>query len=396
VARFLCAWEFGGDLGHVRRLIPIARELRVRGHEVSVAFRDSSYLHEAMREGIEAFVAPLLRAPREMSIAPLNFSDMLLNLGFEDPAGLAGALRAWGSLFALLRADVVVCDYAPTALLAARNAGLPRVTVGTGFSVPRAEDPLPALRHWAAADPNVLRALDDRLLAAIRKALEGSGAAPPAAARDILEANADLLCTFRELDPFAPREAGEYVGPQGDAATGLDIGWGDAPRPRVFAYLKPRSARFEAVLAGLRAMDVSAIVAAPGLAPERAAAASTRSLRVVPSTVNLERVLPGSDLCVAHGGPGLAARALVAGVPMALLPEHLEQYLVASRLAKGGGAALVSPEEAPPDFGQWLTQLLAHAPLREAAARHAEAHRGFSFDAATRLAADRIEQAAGA
>ncbi|HEY4998771.1 MAG TPA: nucleotide disphospho-sugar-binding domain-containing protein [Usitatibacter sp.] len=396
MARVLCAWEFGGDLGHVRRLVPIAVELRAMGHEVAVAFRDSAYLEMARAEGFESFIAPLLRAPRTVSPSPLNFSDVLLNLGFDDRRGLAGALRAWRSFYELMAPDVVVADYAPTGLIAAREAGIPRVTVGSGFSLPVLQDPLPALRPWASIDRGVLRALDDRLLESVRASLGAMAEPAPRHAFELFEAQAHLLCTFPEIDPFGPRQGVEYVGPQGDATSGLDLRWRDTPGKRVFAYLKPRNPRFEAVLSGLRALDAEVLVAAPGMAPDQAQAASTARMLVVGEAVNLDLVLPGASLCVAHAGSGLAARALVAGVPMALLPLQLEQFLIAKRIENAGSAAVVSPEEAAPDFGPWLASLLDRASLREAAARHAEAHRGHSFAAATKRAAERIAAVARA
>ena len=292
MARVLCAWEFGGDLGHVRRLIPIARELRAMGHEVTTAFRDSSFTEYAYSEGFETFIAPLLRVQPQVNPSPLNFSDVLLNLGFQDVNGLSGAMVAWNCLFDLLEPDVLVADYAPTAIVTARLRSIRSVAIGTGFSVPPMRDPIPAMRTWLAADPGVLRAIDARLLECVRKAAGQHAARLPAHAFELLKPDANLLCTFAEIDPFAPRGEGEYVGPQGDATTGMTVEWKRQSGPRVFAYLKPRNPRFDAVLAGLASLDAEVVVAAPGLAADRAKAMSTASMRVVPAAVNLELLLP--------------------------------------------------------------------------------------------------------
>ncbi len=397
MARVLCAWEFGGDLGHVRRLLPIARALRAMGHSTVFAFRDSAYLHGVLAEGFEAFVAPLLRVPPAVSVSPLNFSDILLNLGFDDAAGLHGALRAWRSLYALVEPAIVVADYAPTALIAAATLELPRVTIGTGFSQPRLAHPMPALRPWEPSDPNVLRAIDDRVVGAVRAALAGVSQRAPDHAAGLFEASAHLLCTFDDLDPFGARADVEYLGPQGDAVSGVSLDWprGEG-RARVFAYLKPNDARFNAVVDALARLDADVIVAAPGLAPESALLASRGAMRVVASTVNLERIVGGASLIVSHAGPGLAARGLAAGVPFALMPLHLEQYLVAKRVRAGGSAELVSPDEPPPDFHAWFARLLGNVALREAASAHADRLRGYSFEAGTRRAAERIAALASA
>ena len=40
MARIVFAWELGGHTGHVTTLMPIARALRARGHEVQFLLRD--------------------------------------------------------------------------------------------------------------------------------------------------------------------------------------------------------------------------------------------------------------------------------------------------------------------------------------------------------------------
>jgi UDP:flavonoid glycosyltransferase YjiC (YdhE family) len=394
MARVLCAWEFGGDLGHVRRLIPIARELRTMGHDVSIAFRDSAFLFNSRSEGFETFIAPLLRAQRDMNPSPLNFSDVLLNLGFGDARGVAGALRAWHSMFEMIKPDVLVAEYAPTALIAGLLAGIRRVTVSAGFSVPLLSDPLPDLRPWQPTDPKVLRALDDRLLATVRQAAGSEANRIPSRASGLFHADAHLLCTFPEIDPFGPRPGVDYLGPPRDSTGGEDLRWTREAGPRVFAYLKARSRRFEAVIAALQSLDAEVIAAVPGLAADRAKSMSTPSMRVVPNAVNLDSVMPGASLVVCHAGAGVPARAMAAGVPMALLPLQLDQFLMAKNIEKTGAAVVSNPEEPAPDFREWLSAPLTQPRYGEAARRLRESHGSHDFDAAVKRTASRISQVA--
>jgi UDP:flavonoid glycosyltransferase YjiC (YdhE family) len=386
----LFAWELGSGLGHVRRIFPIAREVRALGHDVTVALRDSAFLDSASTEGFEVFAAPLLRAPSDVNPSPISHSDVLLNLGFDDVRALHGALRGWRSMLELLAPQVVVADYAPTALVAASLAGLPRVTVGSGFALPPAGDPVPALRTWTAADPGVLRALDDRLVQRVRAAAGGNATGALASAPALFAADAHLLCTFPEIDPFGPRDGVAYLGAPGSDDTALEVHWTQGSEARVLAYLKPGTPRFDAVVAGLAALQAEVIAAAPGLTPQQARELSTGRMRVFAEPVRLDSLMAQASLCVSHAGPGFAARALVAGVPLALLPLQLEQFLIAQRIEKSGAGALSSPEQPAPDFRAWFESLLGSEALREGARRHAEAHRGHSFALAARRAAERI------
>jgi UDP:flavonoid glycosyltransferase YjiC (YdhE family) len=394
MARILCAWEFGGDLGHIRRLLPIARELRRLGHEAAFVFLDLARLGPYAAEGFEWFQAPHMRLPPKQNPSPLSPSDVLLNLGYADAAGLAGALMGWRSLFGLWQPDLVVCDYAPGALLAARMRATPTVAVGNGFSLPPPAAPLEAYRPWNPVEANVLQRLDEKLLATVAKAFEMLRAgSPPRAAHELFAGDSHLLCNFAELDPFGPREGVEYSGPLADSVSGRDVAWKAEEHPRIFAYLKPRDPRFAAIVAALRKIAGEALVAAPGLTDAQAAELSSDRVRVLPDALKLDGILDSADLCISHAGPGFAARSLLAGVPLALVPMQLEQFRIARRLEAAGAAAMISPDDPPPDFATWLTDIAARSDLREGARALGHAHRGYDFDQAAARAAQRIAAA---
>ena len=380
-------------MGHVRRQCAIARRLRDRGHEVLLAFGDLAALGDETLDGIDWVQAPNLPLPADSDPSPLNASDILLSLGFGDAHALSGALTGWLALLRLWQPHALVADYAPGAMLAARIAGLPRVTVGSGFTVPRWGAPMPAMRDWIPTDASLLAERDARLLASVRNACERQTvhATPLTSVRELFDADAHFVCAWPEVDPFGPREGVEYVGPQSDATLQPRIGWQSEKRPRIFAYLKPRDARFGALLEAFARTSGEAIVAAPGLAAAQAAALSRGSVRVLGHPVALDAVLAEADLCVSHAGAGIVAASAAAGVPMALLPMQLEQYLIARRAHAAGHAELLAPEEGSPDLTAWLTGILTRQDLRAGAA----AARG-PASRAPLDATERIERAVGA
>ena len=77
--------------------------------------------------------------------------------------------------------------------------------------------------------------------------------------------------------------------------------------------------------------------------------------------------LRGAHLCVSHGGPGIVEAAMRHGVPQALLPMHLEQYLVARRASSAGIASVFEPDAAPHEIEGWLGNAFADAALAAAA-----------------------------
>jgi hypothetical protein len=112
------------------QMLPLARELRRRGHRVFLALRDlaqasSVFTAEVAREGpcppLTLLQAPIkVRKPAEPFRPPFTFAHILHNTGFGDPRELSGLVAAWRGLFALVEPD---------------------------------ESPLPNLREWQSVDP---------------------------------------------------------------------------------------------------------------------------------------------------------------------------------------------------------------------------------------------------
>jgi hypothetical protein len=124
MARAIFAWELGGDLGHARRTLQVAGELRGLGHDVAFAFPDLTPLGASTDASLEWFQAPTIPLAPNPVVSPANMSEILLNRGYGDSASVAGALRGWLGLMRLWKPDIVVADYAPGALLGARAAGV--------------------------------------------------------------------------------------------------------------------------------------------------------------------------------------------------------------------------------------------------------------------------------
>ncbi|WP_156302291.1 hypothetical protein [Methylogaea oryzae] len=118
--------------------MPVARKLREMGHEVILIVRELHDMETLLRgQGFALLQAPIwLRSHPELGQSPLNYSDILARHGYLAAEGLMSLMRAWLGLWSLLRPDLIVAEYAPTALLSARAAAVPAVMLGTGFYSP--------------------------------------------------------------------------------------------------------------------------------------------------------------------------------------------------------------------------------------------------------------------
>ena len=195
--KVLYAWEIGEDLGHITQFLPLALELRRRGHEVVTALRELPRAGELIgRHGITALQAPiwqgeLLDPPQ----APASYAEILFFFGYLSAARLTAMIRAWTALISLVEPDIIIADHAPTALIAANVQGISSATLGAGFFLPPPATPLPSMRPWLNIAPEHLMQSEQRVLNTINSALVLLSAQPMDRLSRIFDSSQHYLLT---------------------------------------------------------------------------------------------------------------------------------------------------------------------------------------------------------
>ncbi len=392
MSRILFAWELGGNLGHITRLLVLGRALRERGHDVTFALRNIRHCAALLQqEGFAFLQAPLLRSPRASGLPgdPASYPEILLHAGFADPQSLTTALLAWRSIFRVVDADLLVFDYSPTALLAAHGTGLPRVLFGTGFASPPRISPMPGIRPWQRIPAERLEANECRALESANTALRSVGAPRLTALHAMLNVEADFLATLPELDHYRGRSDGEYVGPM-HGERGREAVWPAGEGKKLFVYLRPNSPAFGPLAKELRMAALSTLWFAPDLSPQLAAELQSPSLRFVALPLAISDIA-AADAAICHAGHGTTAALLLAGVPLLLIPDNVEQMLLARNVASLGAAAVVTPEMLRHGFGQSVSQFFANDIVRTRAKAFAAKYKGLSSSQQLGLIISKIE-----
>lgn len=387
----LYAWELGANLGHIGTFLPVARELRARGHLVHWAVTQP---HEAVRllpeAGFAWLQAPIFPEMRQAE-PPINYADILLRFGYAQPASLLGLVVAWRELLRLTGARLVLADHAPSAILAARTLDIPVMLFGSGFFAPPQVRPTPNLRPWLTVPEERLQATDARALASINAALAHFGTPPLESISALFRVAEDTLLTFPELDHYENRGPARYWGTL-PAAVAATPDWPQIPGPRLFAYLRPQSAHFEAALAALHAQRASTLVFAPGATPQVIARFAAAHLAFADAPVDLDQAAQQADAAVTYASPATTIAFLLAGKPVLMLPGHLEQFLFARRVEAMGAGLLQNPEQAASDLPARLARVLGDPAFAANARAFAEKYRHFDQSAVRRHIAGRIEE----
>ena len=368
MSRYLFAWELGGNLGHLTRLVPVSRLLVKQGHEVLFASRELVEAGDTLRaNGLRYVAAPALAFMRKPSDPIISYPDLLAAHGFADARRLGGALGAWLGLLEVYKPDAVLLDHAPTALMAARVARLPHLVLGTGFTVPPAVAPMPSMRPWKPDAPEKLRAAEDRVLASINQVARHFGAQPFAKLHELFDPRSTAICAFPELDHYGARKDARYIGPTFVVDGGQSLSW-RGRGPKVFAYMR-MPAVLDSLIKELSGLKADGILYAPGASPAQQKAAKEGGLQLTTQPARMDKLLKDAEVIVSAAGHGLLSAGLLAGIPALLVPSNVEQ-LLASRAAKRLGAALfLLPAHVNQKLGDALDKLLGREPQLRAAAR---------------------------
>lgn len=368
MARIAFAWELGGEFGHAMACAGLARALHARGHRIAFMFRE---LHQLSvlpdTSAYDVFQAPVSMREGQGAPLPVSFADILLGCGYDRAAHLAGLLGGWLALLRRWKPDLVVGDFAPTALLAARLMKTRRVAYGNGFAIPPRLAPLPAFRVDAPIAPERVAASDARALASVNEALARFGGAPLARLADQFETDEDFLTTFPELDAYGNRPSSGYWGPRFTADSGASVHWPAGSGKRVLVYVKRNLPQLDALIGALAAGPHRVAAFVPELDAGRVGALHGPRRIVSERPMRLAPLLAQCDLFVSHGGD-VCAGALLSGVAQLVFPSQYEQSLMGARVQQLG-AGLWLPEKAAPEQVQSALRRILDVPHFIAAAR---------------------------
>jgi hypothetical protein len=343
----LIIWEHGGNLGHLSRLQPIAIALKSANFKVIFATADEIGTRRYFGAENFSFVnMPRMSARPPSESGVLNHADILLRAGFSDGAGALACVMQWHALFKSVNPMAVLVDSSPLALYAAQSAGLPVVALGHGFEIAPTQQERPCFTPWAE-DADAKAAAFELLL---QQSFESLAKSLPASSRPKAPMSIDTLyrpdraalCTWPELDHFdrSPSQQNAvsgYTGPiWSEPLGGTFQEWPDRSGPKVLCYLNLRDKRYDLIWQALKNQGANILEISPYGVPRACQAARGWGIEVVEQPVQLNPLIPACDAVVGHGGMGLTSMALHHGKPVFLLPEHMEQAILAYRLSKQG------------------------------------------------------------
>ncbi|MFT4765843.1 MAG: hypothetical protein ACI9OH_002957 [Oleispira sp.] len=344
VARILLCWELGADYQHLLTLQSVARFYHSKGYDVWVAARDVSKLKRLFSDvSINIVAAPFTDSAAELGVekqAPRSYADFLRRCGFHQADALSGLVSAWRSLFSFIKPDLLFCDHAPVALLSARGLSFAgkvvgKVAVGMPFSVPDDNRPAGVFFTGDLAKNDIVRYEDDLVKVINKVCIEFSISRINNLAELFADFDKCIFQTYSELDHYGYRSAEQryktsYVGTALPEFSEPAI-FPHFKGPKIYCHVKG-SIETPILLKTLQAIECSAIVLVDGIPDSIVNAHRSKHILYVDKPVSMSDVLSKSTFAILNGGINSVSLFMKAGIPVALFPLHIEQFLMAKRL----------------------------------------------------------------
>ena len=344
--------------GHVRPMLPLAHELRRRGHELAVATHESFHEHVA-NEGYAALAAGTSHADASRGLEPFQAElDAMPPLARREHIypRLFGRGHAPPKLDGLLR---VCADWRPDVLVF-ESSDIAAPVVSAALGIPAVNHSFGAMIPLAA-----LRRTEDAVLPLWRSV--GLEPPPYAGAFDGLYVDICPPSLAWEQPPgkhirLAPAAPGAGSAPAWLEALG---------RPLVYVTLGTVFNEPELLRRLLAALDdVPAALVTTGRDVDPAALGPAPAhVRVEPFVPQAD-VLPSCAAVVAHGGSGSTLAALAHGLPLVIVPRGADQFENAARVESAGAAVVVMPPDVDSDtVGAAIRRVLDEPSFADAARR---------------------------
>ena len=339
----LLAYEFGSGLGHLQRLIAVARGLADDGRCV-FAVPDVGLATPLLACGFKPAMVPhqgvVWDAPRDPAARQVpthTLADVLALFRFADADLLGPKLDAWRLLLDGIQPDLIVSDFAPTLRLATQGR-IPTVVVGNGYTVPPPGRDLPPMRPWQTVVPEESLAVERHILSGVNRLREAASQAPIAFLSDLFGGERSFACTITEFDPYARTRIEPVIWPFNVPVIAPGPEAHNRSGPDLFVYMAASHPGFAPLLSALNRLGRPTHLFVADQDAQAVARHCKGHIGILTRPADFAAVLPKTRLLVHHAGLGTAYAGLIAGTPQFVLPLNLEHLITARNLIEAGVA----------------------------------------------------------
>lgn len=321
--------------GHVTTLVNFARALLPK-YRLDAVTPDSSVQEELLPFCRKVFNGPRLehhhaeyQKLHDAAFHPVTMGDLLALYGFCNADYISNRFKWWQDFLWLNRPELVVADFAPFALLAARSIGINTVNVGMAMTVPP-----PGMQRFSPileGDGPKPQIPEEKILQSINKALAPLGMPELENLPDVFKCDLRFACSLAIWDPYIFWRNEPYFMP---------ISKPPLPNRRdgqqIFVYLSEHVSQLKVVMdaLGQTKLPVRLVIGQDQhWTPDNI---EYKNIRIEQHTLPPNEIATQARMIVCAGQAGISSLALFSGIPFLALPLLKEQVNNAHGAARLG------------------------------------------------------------
>ncbi len=340
--RALLAWEGGAGRGHVTTLRTVAEALGDR-FVFDAALCRMEYASELEASCEAVYPAAYLYYREEQrrlrgGAKAATWGEFLGDVGFRDEAFLKRQIAWWQEVIRVRGISLVVGDFAPCALMAARGLGVPAVAIGVGYSCPP-----PEMAEFPVFLPNHATLIYDEAetVAIVNRAATPLGVPEIDRLPAVYACDDQLARTLPMLDPYDGRRTRELLPPVADLPARISAGHGD----EIFVYFSTSERDSPALMEAVEDLGAPTRMFMPGVSDELAVRFTAKGVMLERAPVPVDEIARRTRLMLNASQHGILCLGLGAGLPQVSVPQHLEQLFHARRAEAAGVLRVATREE---------------------------------------------------
>lgn len=324
-------WELGNHNGHLVKDIALAISLRNEGHNVTFIV-DHKKLDIAAKlltpNKFEFILGPTEPLPIVYLNRQLNYSCILLSLGWGNNLELLKYTNRWCNVIESLKPDIIIADHSPIAILVSFITRIKIVLFGTGFEIPPLVYPMPSIRHDLDIDIKQLEYCDNALIKSINYVLTSRHAREISNIFNLFNRNS-LLTTIKELDHYSVRTNGEYIGSINAVLpiNNTNINFSNNGKQKILVYIQKEY--FNIVLK-VALEEYDAICVIPNIDSDIICTYSTDSFKISDKLINIDNLKDEDYILISHCSHGTVEKTLLQGKVQITIPTHPEQRMLSN------------------------------------------------------------------
>lgn len=359
----MITWELGGGYGHLIPIIAICKKLILSDTIITLVLKDiTNPILILLPKSIKIIQAPKSISPVDNKHTLSTVSDILFVNGYHSTKSIKHLLNQWIDIIDLVKPDVVINDYSPTAVIACKIKRIKNISIGTGFFIPPITKELIYFRDIEEVDINRSTFIESSILNSLNSIFLKSGLEKQyTSVIHCLRADKSFITTYPELDHYLgvrDLETENFIGNiTFNIKNDIKIDYKKEDNS-ILLYIKNEYKYLIELLEELIVNNINVIAFINKPSKKVANLVKDTNVKIYSELLNLNEVLKVTSVFISNCGNSSVIQSIISGVPVVMLPMQQEQRMLSNIIQKANFGVVYNEKEIKNNFRFFITDFI--------------------------------------